>query len=210
MSPILSVRGAADLSAAPGDLDRASAAVREALPGPHDHEDARRRILAFVARHPDALLRTCTEGHLTGSALVVDPATEQILLLFHAKVRRWLQPGGHADGDGDLAHVALREATEETGLEGLRVVTPAIDLDVHVFRDARGHDPDHLHLDVRHLVLTPPGSVVATNHESDGHAWVSELDLQHYEVDPGTVRMAAAGLALVRSHPELGRGSGLS
>jgi len=208
MSALLAVRTAADLSAAPGDLRRAGAAVRGALPGPPDHEEARRQILAFVARHPDALLRSCDEGHLTGSALVVDPGAERILLLFHAKVRRWLQPGGHADGDGDLAHVALREATEETGLEGLRVVTPAIDLDVHLFHDARGDDPDHLHLDVRHLVLTRPGTVVATNHESDDHAWVDELELPRYEVDPGTRRMVATGLALLRSHPELTGSSG--
>jgi len=207
MSAAPALRSAAELSAAPGDLGRARAAVREALPGPPDHEEARHRILAFMAEHPDALDRTCPEGHLTGSALVVDPASLRTLLLFHAKVQRWLQPGGHADGDGDLAHVALREATEETGMAGLRVVTPAIDLDVHRFHDARLRDPDHLHLDVRHLVLVPPGSVVATNHESEAHAWVTEAELPGYDVDAGTVRMAAAGLALLRAHPELGRWS---
>lgn len=207
MSPRLRLRGAADLSAAPGDLLRASEAVRGALPGPPDHEEARRRILGFVAEHPDALERTCRDGHLTGSALVVDPVSARTLLLFHAKVQRWLQPGGHADGDGDLAHVALREATEETGIAGLRVLTPAIDLDVHTFHDARGRDPDHLHLDVRHLVLTPPGAVVAANHESEGHVWVTEAELADHDVDLGTRRMAATGLALLRAHPELGRGS---
>ena len=90
---------------------------------------------------------------------MVDPATRHVLLLFHAKVQRWLQPGGHADGDGNLAHVALREAEEETGIVGLRVVTPAIDLDVHMFHNAAGTEPDHLHLDVRHLVLAPAGAV---------------------------------------------------
>lgn len=192
-----------EATAAPGDLGRAAAAVRRALPGPPDHEAARRQILAFLGEHPDALDRSCAPGHLTGSALVVDPGSERILLLLHAKVQRWLQPGGHADGDGDLAHVALREATEETGIDGLRVVTPALDLDVHVFRDARGREPEHLHLDVRHLVLTPPGAEATTNHESDTHAWVREDELPGYGVDPGTIRMARAGLALLRAHPDL-------
>jgi 8-oxo-dGTP pyrophosphatase MutT (NUDIX family) len=203
MRPVVRALAAADVSEAPGDLERAASAVMGALPGPPDHEAARQQILAFLAERPDALERSCGPGHLTGSALVVDPASERVLLLLHAKVRRWLQPGGHADGDGDLAHVALREATEETGIDGLRVITPAIDLDVHVFRDARGREPEHLHLDVRHLVLTPPEAEATTNHESDSHAWVREEELVAYDVDPGTLRMARAGLELLRAHPEL-------
>ncbi|MCH2412392.1 MAG: NUDIX domain-containing protein, partial [Acidimicrobiales bacterium] len=92
----------------------------------------RDRILELLDEHECALLRTCRPGHLTGSALVVDPTDRRILLLFHAKLQRWLQPGGHADGDGDLARGALREAGEETGIAGLRVLEPPVDLDVHV------------------------------------------------------------------------------
>ena len=176
------------------DLAVARAAVVAALPGDARHEEARSTILAFVDAHPDALHRSCAEGHLTGSALVVDPATAHVLLLFHTKVQRWLQPGGHADGDADLAHVALREAEEETGIAGLRVLTPAIDLDVHVFRSASGAEPDHLHLDVRHLVVAPPGSEPVANHESQGLAWVAVEDLPRYDVDEGTIRMARSGL----------------
>jgi 8-oxo-dGTP pyrophosphatase MutT (NUDIX family) len=176
------------------ELALARSAVEDALRGEASHEAARAQILAFIDVHPDALHRSCTTGHLTGSALVVDPSTRHLLLLFHAKVRRWLQPGGHADGDADLAHVALREAAEETGIVGLSVVTPAIDLDVHVFHHASGSEPDHLHLDVRHLVLAPPGSEGVRNHESEDLAWVALDDLPGYDVDPGTVRMAIAGL----------------
>lgn len=175
-------------------LARARAAVVGARPGGAAHEAARRRILAFLDAHLDALHRSCEEGHLTGSALVVDPATRHVLLLFHTKVQRWLQPGGHADGDADLAHVALREAEEETGIAGLRVVTPAIDLDVHTFHHAGGIEPDHLHLDVRHLVLAPPGAQPVGNHESEHVRWVAPEDLERYDVDDGTIRMATAGL----------------
>ncbi len=187
----------ADELTGPGDLAAARAAVAGARVGEPGHEESRARILAFIDDHPDALLRSCLVGHLTGSAVVIDPSTRQVLLLLHAKLRRWLQPGGHADGDGNLARVALREATEETGITGLRVLTPAVDLDVHVFHDVSGSDADHLHLDVRHLVLTPPGAVAVTNHESDGARWVPVDELAGADVDDGTVRMVrSAVLAL--------------
>lgn len=176
------------------DLEIARQAVADAVRGDPTHEAHRQQILEFIDQHPDALHRSCEVGHLTGSAAVVDPSTRHVLLLFHAKVRRWLQPGGHADGDADLAHVALREAEEETSIDGLSVVRPAIDLDVHRFEHAAGLEPDHLHLDVRHLVVAPPGSEPTGNHESEEMAWVAEADLDRYGVDPGTKRMVAAAL----------------
>ena len=97
-------------------------------------------------------------------------------------------PGGHADGDADLAHVAWREATEETGIEGLVVVVPAVHLDVHEVRPP-SEDP-HLHLDVRHLVLAPPGAVVAGNHESEALRWVQPDELPELGADDGLLELA--------------------
>jgi 8-oxo-dGTP pyrophosphatase MutT (NUDIX family) len=192
----LTLHSAGSAALAPSsELAVARAAVVGALPGPPDHEANRAQILAFVDRHPDALHRSCAEGHLTGSAAIVDPDSGRLLLLFHAKVQRWLQPGGHADGDGTLAAVACREAEEETGIRGLAVAVPAIDLDVHLFHNAAGDEPDHLHLDVRHLVVAPPGAVPVGNHESEDLAWVERGALPSYDVDAGTLRMADAALA---------------
>ncbi|HEX7096518.1 MAG TPA: NUDIX hydrolase [Acidimicrobiales bacterium] len=190
-TPAVAYRVAApDELAASDDLADARAhvlAVRDAA-----QRKTRQRILAFVDAHPDALLRSCAPGHLTGSALVVDPATRDVLVLHHAKLRRWLQPGGHADGDANLAAVALREATEETGIDGLRVVVPAVDLDVHLV-DPPGEAPHH-HYDVRFLVLAPPGATAVGNHESTALRWVAAGDLDELGCDPGMHRLATAGL----------------
>jgi len=154
---------------------------------------AQERILRFVDGHPDALRRSCTEAHLTGSALVVDPGGPRVLLLHHAKLRRWLQPGGHADGEANLAAAALAEATEETGLPGLTVAVPAVDLDVH--RVVPPGEPPHLHLDVRFVALAPPGSQPRGNHESTDLRWVDPGELAAYEPDDGLRRLVRVGLA---------------
>lgn len=154
------------------------------------------RMLDFIDRHPDALLRSCVEGHLTGSALVVDHSGDHVLMLFHRKAQRWLQPGGHADGDANLAGVARREAEEESGIGGLDVFVPPIDLDIHQVAFA-GEQP-HLHLDVRFLVVAPDDAQVAGNHESEALRWVTLDELATLDADLGTIRMAHRGLELAR------------
>ncbi|MBX3283861.1 MAG: NUDIX domain-containing protein [Actinobacteria bacterium] len=116
--------------------------------------------------------------------------------MLHRKLERWFQPGGHADGDANLAAVALREATEETGIARLRVVLPAIDLDVHRV-EPPGEDP-HLHLDLRFLVVAPQGAEEAGNHESLALRWVDEAGLDGLSppVDDSTRRLVRRGLAV--------------
>jgi 8-oxo-dGTP pyrophosphatase MutT (NUDIX family) len=194
---MIEVLGEGDPRLAPSpDLADAEAELRAYAPPDAEQAETRARMVAFLDVHPDGLWRSCTDGHLTGSALVVDARAEHLLVLFHAKVRRWLQPGGHVDGDANLAAVARREATEETGIAGLRVVRPLIDLDIHVFHAAG--EPDHLHLDARFLVLAPDGAVAQGNHESEGLRWVTLEQLPALDVDTGTLRMAARGLDLAR------------
>ena len=179
------------------DLADAVAHLRAAdlLPAVEPHRD---RVLDFVARHPDVLHRTCLSGHLTGSALVVDPSRGHTLLMLHRKLSRWFQPGGHADGDANLLAVALKEAAEETGISGLMVATPAIDLDVHEVPAPEG---DHLHLDLRFLVRAPAGADAPGNHESLELRWVDEAALDGLDppLDAGTVRLVRRGLGLARS-----------
>ena len=156
----------------------------------------RDRVLEFLAEHPDAAQRACETGHLTGSAVVVDASASRTLLLHHRKLGRWFQPGGHADGDTNLAAVALREATEETGIAGLAVTTRAIDVDVH-FVEPPG-ERAHLHLDIRYLVLAPPEAMEVGNEESLALRWLAEAELDHLQpcVDASTRRLVHRGLAL--------------
>ena len=159
--------------------------------------EERTRTLDLLRQHRDALVRTCRPGHLTGSALVIEPDSEQMLLLLHTKLNKWLQPGGHADGDGNLAAVALREATEETGIEGLRVVVPAVDIDIHEVDPPK--EDAHLHFDLRFVVIAPPNSVVQGNHESQELRWVDLAELDRLAPDDGLRRLARCAIDLVRA-----------
>lgn len=123
---------------------------------PHDITEANHleRILAFLQSTPRPFHRETLAGHMTGSAIVVDSACRQILLLHHRKLDRWLQPGGHCDGNPNPLAVAMTEVKEETGLT---VVLPAseviFDVDVHQI-PTRGNVPEHWHYDIRYLFVT--------------------------------------------------------
>lgn len=156
----------------------------------------KRRFFELTALEPDALDRSATPGHLTGSALVFNHDATQTLLLLHTKLGRWLQPGGHADGEANLARVALQEATEETGIAGLEIVDPAIDLDIH--NVAPPGQPEILHYDVRFLVFAPAEAEPIGNHESQDIRWVGFDELDDYGLDEGHRRMIAAGRAVAQ------------
>lgn len=124
----------------------------------------------FLHLTPDAFERSHREGHFTGSSWLVSADGERVLLMHHRKLQRWLQPGGHADGDRDLARVALREAGEESGLSDL-VVEPAIfDIDRHWIPE-RGQEPGHWHYDVRFVVHARGSEAFVLNEESLALAW---------------------------------------
>ena len=179
-------------------LTTAVVAVEAFTPRDQAQKAARDTILEFVKQHPDALHRSCLDGHFTGSSWVVDHNASCGLILLHAKAKRWLQPGGHADGNARLEAVALREAQEESGIEGLEVWSSPIDIDVHVVEDPSAPQSSHLHLDVRYLVKAPKGARVQGNHESLALKWIAEgqLDDQALLLDDSTKRVARYGFAL--------------
>ncbi len=179
-------------------LSTAVTIVENFNPNENAQRQSQQTVLDFAARHQDALQRSCVAGHFTGSSWVVNHSGTQGLVLLHSKVDRWLQLGGHADGNGCLGSVALREATEETGIAGLEIWSDPIDIDVHLFVNRSASEPSHLHLDVRYLVKAPPEAIVRGNEESQALKWVKEEELTDSELslDESTQRLARCGFAL--------------
>lgn len=118
----------------------------------------------------DAFTRDRLAGHFTASCWLVDRSGQRVLLTHHRKLDRWLQLGGHADGDRDLAAVALREAQEESGLSGLSVEPEIFDLDRHWIPE-RGDVPGHWHYDARYVVRTGGSEDYVVSDESHDLAW---------------------------------------
>ena len=145
--------------------------------------------IAFVERHPDCLLRTCLPGHLTGSAWILSPDRGKALLTHHGKLGKWLQLGGHADGDPDLLAVALREAREESGLSRFRVVdTRLFDVDRH-WIPGRGAEPAHWHHDLRFMLEADPSEPLTPTHESRDLAWVDLASVTALNPEESMARM---------------------
>ena len=126
---------------------------------------AKCQALRFIEAHPNSLERSCLLGHLTSSAWLVTPDRRSTVLAHHKKLNRWLQPGGHADGNGNLFEVALDEASEETGLS-LSIFTPVtsliFDIDVHKI-PKRGAEPAHMHYDIRYIFQIPEINLPGNN-----------------------------------------------
>ena len=147
------------------------------------------RFQDFVSRATDCFERHLAEGHITGSAWIVDGSGSRVLLTHHRKLDRWLQPGGHADGDPDVLAVALREGLEETGLATLEpVFTEIFDLDIHRI-PARGGDAEHLHYDVRFLLRDTGSGDYVVSEESHDLAWVPLGELGRYTGEESMRRM---------------------
>ncbi|MGY1459043.1 MULTISPECIES: NUDIX hydrolase [unclassified Luteimonas] len=178
--------------AAPTPLE--SAFIAHALAWPGEAEESR----LFIALLHDAInpfVRDRLDGHFTASSWLVSADGRRALLTHHRKLDRWLQPGGHADGDIDLARVALREASEESGLGGLHVEGGIFDLDRHWIPE-RKDVPGHWHHDVRYVVRAGADEAFVVGEESHDLAWLAvEAIAADEAMDPSLRRMARKWLA---------------
>lgn len=157
----------------------------------------REAFLGFLAARPDACERSCLPGHLTASALLLDHDRRHALLTLHRRAGRWVQLGGHCEpGDRTLPAVALREAAEESGIDGLEIDPEPVHLDVHPVTCSLGVPTRHF--DVQFLVRAPAGARPVCSDES--------LDLRWFPLDavPAEVRVLAAALGIRRRPPGIG------
>lgn len=149
------------------------------------------RMKRFVADHEDCFHSELLPGHVTGSAWVVNPRRDRVLMLHHKKQDQWFQPGGHADGDSDIRRVALRETNEETGIapEDIKLLDEGIfDVDIHTI-PASKHGPRHMHFDVRFLLEIDDMIPVPGNDESHDILWVPLHDAPRFNNNLSTHRM---------------------
>jgi 8-oxo-dGTP pyrophosphatase MutT (NUDIX family) len=157
--------------------------LRTFRPDDNDQEQLRSSYIAFLEANNDGMTRDCVLAHFTASAMVLDATASQVLLTLHRKGGFWAQVGGHCEpGDTTLAGAALREAREESGIVGLRLVGDGpVDLDRHVLSSAFGTCGEHL--DVRYAVVAPAGARPMVSDESSDVAWFPADELPDGCVD---------------------------
>lgn len=165
------------------------AALNDYLTTLPPERDMVQRTLEFVLQHADCFERSLLEGHVTGSAMIVNEARTTTLLIHHAKLNRWLQPGGHCDGDPDCLHVAIKEATEETGLTVRPATGHILDVDIHLIPE-RGNIPAHYHYDVRYLLMADDTQTasLATREVKDAR-WIPLDEVANYNNEESVMRM---------------------
>jgi coenzyme F420-0:L-glutamate ligase len=172
--------GRADAAAALGEAPPLHAdavrVVSELPAGDPRLRTVKEAYLGFLAARPDAMWRSCVPGHLTASALVLDPSRRAVLLTLHPRVGMWLQLGGHCEeSDRTLLDAAAREAREESGIGSLSFDPMPIGLDVHPITCSLGVPTRHL--DVRFLAVAPEGAEPVQTEESLDLRWFGFDDL---------------------------------
>ncbi len=154
----------------------------------HEHS-MREQILSFVKENPDCFERTLLIGHITGSAFIVNKQQTYTLMTHHQKLNKWLQLGGHSDGDPDTMNVALREAMEESGLQKIIALTENIfDVDVHEI-PARKNEPMHYHYDIRFLFEADDTQKLIVTSESKDLRWIPIEKIKDYTTEESVLRM---------------------
>lgn len=149
------------------------------------HQD----MLTFAGSYPQCLERSLAIGHITTSAWITDHSRTYVLLTHHRKLGKWLQLGGHADGESNLPKSAMKEAKEESGLTRIHFLEEGIfDVDIHLI-PARKLEPAHYHYDIRFLMEADKNEPLVISHESKDLRWVEVNKLIHLNPEESIMRM---------------------
>ena len=144
------------------------------------------KMFEFLETCDDCFLRSCSVGHFTASAFLLNKNMTHVCLMHHAKLDKWMQLGGHCDGDHDVLSVAIKEAQEESGIKNIRPIkTDIFDIDMHL-TPANSKDEAHYHFDIRFLLHAYNDDRLVQNHESKALRWV---DFASDEIPENVVRM---------------------
>ncbi|NDJ90557.1 NUDIX hydrolase [Mycolicibacter kumamotonensis] len=172
-------------------------ATLKAWAAPDSAQDAlRHAVLAFLDARTDACARECVPGHITASAAVLDHTGERVLLTLHPRVGRWVQLGGHCeDADADIVNAALREATEESGITGLRLDPRLAAVHVHPVTCSLGVPTRHL--DLQFAAHAPDGAQIGISDESVDLRWWPVNALPP-DADDALRYLVARAVAIVR------------
>jgi 8-oxo-dGTP pyrophosphatase MutT (NUDIX family) len=150
--------------------DSAITLLSDWQPPDSSQDSLRNAVLAFLDAREDACRRACVPGHITASALVLDDTGGQVLLTLHPRLGRWVQLGGHCeDSDADILGAALREATEESGVEGLQISPDLVAINVHALTCSLGVPTRHL--DLQFVAQAPAGAQITVSEESVDLRW---------------------------------------
>lgn len=151
-------------------------------------EAMREKLLAFVKEYDNCFERSLLIGHLTASCWVVNKSRTKVLLIHHAKLGKWLQPGGHCDGNEDAYEVAKTELEEETGLKAATNNRTIYDVDIHTIPERKGI-PEHLHYDIRYMFEVDENTPLVQNHETLGMKWLGLEELENLTKEESVLRM---------------------
>lgn len=162
----------------------------------------REHMLELISTQKRCFHRDCFPAHFTGSALIIEPETHSILLNHHRALNKWLQFGGHCDGNENIFEVAYREAVEESGITSLKTLSQTfVDLDIHpIPANPKRKEPAHFHYDVRFVFAASRKTDLHISDESHALKWFSLTEIKNLRLDQNLIRLIDKAISLATTH----------